>query len=64
MEKISRTKHNNKLRSAGNDWRRKSPDTDSKKETKENGTKKETKNMERTEAVIFTRIFTSFHLTH
>jgi len=34
-EKISRTKYNNKLRSAGNDWGRKSPDTDTKKETKE-----------------------------
>src|SRR6218665_1749771 len=34
-EKISRTKHNNKLRSASNDCRRKSPDTDTKKETKE-----------------------------
>src|SRR6218665_108306 len=35
MEKINRTKHNNKLRSAGNDWVRRSPDTDTKKETKE-----------------------------
>ena len=42
----------NIIRSAGNDWRRKSPDTD---------TKKETKNTERTEAVIFT-IFL-LHLT-
>ena len=34
MEKISWTEHNNKLRGASNDWRRKSPDTDTKKETK------------------------------
>src|SRR6218665_1032433 len=35
MEKISWTEHSNKLNSAGNDWRRKSPDTDTKKETKD-----------------------------
>jgi len=35
MKKISWTEHNNKLRSAGNDWRRKSPDADTKKETKD-----------------------------
>jgi len=28
MEKISSIEHNNKLRSAGNDWRRKNPDKD------------------------------------
>src|SRR6218665_551758 len=33
--KISWTEHNNKLRSAGNDWRRKSSDTSTKKERKE-----------------------------
>src|SRR6218665_502113 len=33
--KISWTEHNNKLRIAGNDWRRENPDTDTKKETKE-----------------------------
>ena len=35
MEKINWTEHNNKLRSAGKDGRRKSPDTDTKKETKD-----------------------------
>src|SRR6218665_1065831 len=47
--------HNNKLRSAGNDWRRKSPDTDTKQETKE---------MERIWAVICTSLFTLFHFMH
>jgi len=35
MEKISWAEHNNKLRIADKDWRRKSPDTDTKKEIKE-----------------------------
>jgi len=68
MDTISWTEHNNyyKLNSAGNDWRRKSPDTDTKKETndKDKGTNRDTKEMERTCAVICTSIFTVFHFTH
>src|SRR6218665_886959 len=56
MEEISWTEHNYKLNSAGNDWRRKSPDTVihiHQERDKLYGTKKETKEMERTWAVIF-----------
>src|SRR6218665_1886984 len=70
-EKISWTQHNNKLRSAGNDWRRALMQTPRKRQRKwnqerdkENGTKKEINEMERTLAVIFTSIFTLFHFTH
>ena len=53
MEKISWTEHNNKLRSAGNDWTRKSLYTDTRRETKE---------MEQTWAVICTSILLYFTL--
>ena len=46
MEKISWTEHNNKLRSVGNDWRRKSHDIDAKTRVKRYGTKKETLEMQ------------------
>ena len=63
-KKISCTEHNNKLRSAGNDWRRKSPDTGRHQQRdKGNGIEKETKEMERTWAV-FSSIFTLFHVMH
>src|SRR6218665_3190060 len=64
-KKISCTQHNNKLKSAGNDWRRKSPGTGRHEQRDEgNGIKKETKEMERTWAVIFSSIFTLFHVMH
>src|SRR6218665_1404492 len=64
-KKISCPQHNNKLRSARNDWRRKSPDTGRHQQRdKGNGIKKETKKMERTWAVIFSSIFTLFQVTH
>src|SRR6218665_685939 len=64
-KKVSCTEHNNKLRSAGNDWRRKSPDTGRHQQRdKGNGIKKATKEMERTWAVIFSSIFTLFLVMH
>ena len=46
--KISLTEHNHKLRSAGNDWRRKRQRKWNQEIDKGNGTKTETKEMERT----------------
>ena len=68
MEKISFTKHYNyKLNSAGNEWRRKSPDTHTHTHTHQErdkgyGTKKGTKKVEWTWAVTFTSILLYFTL--
>src|SRR6218665_1010469 len=62
MEKINWTEHNNKLRSAGKDGRRKSPDTDTKKETKNMEPRKRQKKWNGHRLLL--SMFSLFHFTH
>src|SRR6218665_1377612 len=57
MEKIRLIEHNNKLRSAGNDWRRKSPGIQTPRKRQGKWNQERDKEMERTWAVVSTSIF-------
>jgi len=66
MGKISCIEHNKKLRSAGNDWRRNSPDNfiDTKKETKEMEPRKRQRKWNGHGLLFLQVLFILFHFTH